>query len=581
MRKMVCFCLALVMLLSSMSMLVGAVDFSSIIIDTSELGIVEPKSFSTATLEEYFADDRVLVVLNNKASLNFKTYSASDFKEVKCSAVNDLTSGKKKQVETKVSNFKNSVSTMSAEGRATALEEINTYNQIICLELADEGKENVLAAIKALQSRDDVMYAGPDYAMSICAVTPNDAYYSQQWAPSIIDLDDAWEITGGSSSVIVGILDSGINYSHPDLQGKVNIYYCRDFTSGVEEYETGFDDNGHGTHVAGIVGAAIDSAGIAGVCENITLAALKIFDSSGSGHFSNLILAIDYAEDACIPILNFSGGDVYIQSSDNQALSTKIDDYSGLLICSSGNNGNYLENNPFYPASFAHEQILSVGASTAQDQRMLLSNYGEISVDVFAPGEGIMSCFPTTKCLNGTCESDPRFVDTHYSNGYHSASGTSMAAPFVTGIAALMLSENPSLTPIQIKNKIIATCKDCAAFQDMCVSDGVVNAYRAVLSVHTPQTVGVDFSRTISISEGQEYWIKIAIPYDGYYSFFTTGSLHTIGELFHPTEGLRERSKNTSSNFCIEQYLKANTTVYLRITVKGTPSSGSFTLWVS
>lgn len=582
MRKNICFCLALVILLSSVSMIVGAVNFSSMIVGTSELGIVEQKLFSAATLEADFADNHVLVVLNNKASLKFKEYSPADFKEVKCAAVSDLTSGKKKQVETKVNDFKSSVSTMSAESRATAVEEINEYNQIICLELADKGKENVLAAIKALQSRDDVMYAGPDYIMSLCSVIPNDTYWTQQWAIAAIDLNQTWDVTTGSSSVVVGILDSGIDYMHPDLQGKVSSTYSRDFTSGVEEYVLAPDDYGHGTHVAGIVGAAIDNTGIAGVCGNVTLASLKVFDSSGQGPFSHLIMAIDCAEDACIPILNFSGGKDNISSSDCTSLSASIDNYSGLLICSAGNIGYNIDSISEYPASLEHEQILCVGASANETQRWYSSNYGEIAVDVFAPGVDILSCFPTSRCLNGTCENNPMFADTHYNDsiGYHLVSGTSMAAPYVTGIAALMLSENPDLTPLQIKNRIIATCKDYSDYTNKCVSGGIVNAYHAVLNAYTSTTMTLDSSRSASIADGGQYWVKFTATSAGTYFFFTTGGLHTVGELFDSDAGRLVCSSNadstTSSNFYIEQYLDADAVVYLKITIKGTPTSGSF-----
>lgn len=565
-------------------MLVGAVDFSSIVINTSELGIVEPKVFSTATLENDFADNHVLVVLNNKSSLNFKTYSTSDFKEVKCSAVNDLTSGKKKQVETKVSNFKNPVSTMSAEGKAAAIEEINKYNQIICLELADKGKENVLAAIKALQSRDDVMYAGPDYVMTLCSTTPNDTFQSTQWALTSLNLREAWDVTSGSSSVVVGVIDTGVDVSHPDLQGQIITNKCADFSQSYVQYIVPEDYQGHGTHVAGIIAATMNNdRGIAGAASGVRIASLRVYKSDGKALASRVALAINYAESNGIKILNWSGGIAPGASEYDYALDAIIDNYSGLLVCSAGNsNCNIdIDDNRVYPASFTSTNVLVVGASTPQKQRKSSSNYGATSVDVFAPGENILSCFPIAKCTGGYyCYTDGGGS----CEGYHTMGGTSMAAPYVAGTAALMLSENPNLTPQQIKDRIIATCVDYSAFNNLCVSDGIVNACHAVLNAYSPTTASVNSSRTFSIATGQEYWIKVTIPSSGVYSFVTSGSLHTVGELFHYTDGRLELSSNaestTSSNFLIEENLETGAIVYLRITVKGTPSYGSFTLWV-
>ncbi len=490
MRKNICFCLALVILLSSLSMLVGAVDFSSLIENTSELGVVEPKSFSTATLENDFADDRVLVVLNNKASLKFKSYSVSDFAEVKCAAVRDLSTGKKKQIETKVADFQNSARTMSAESKAAAVEEINKYNQIICLELADKGKENVLAAIKALESRDDVKYAGPDYPMTLFSTTSSDTHYGNQWAISAIDLDDAWSITSGSSNVFVGIFDTGIDATHPDLQGRIVNALCADFV-GPYLQTVPTDSNGHGTHVAGIIAANKNNGqGIAGAASGVKIGAFKVIPPADleiyegqselrNTHFvSNLIEALDYAEDtAGFQIINLSAGVLSTGDIAPTALEDAIQNYSGLIVCAAGNEGVNIDSTPVYPACFPLDNILVVGASNSDNMKWDDSNSGATSVDVFAPGVDIVSCFPTAKCQAGTCGAEGS-----HANGYHYKSGTSMAAPYVTAIAALMLSKNSSLTPQQLRSKIIATCTDYSGFAGKCVSGGIVNAYQAVLS---------------------------------------------------------------------------------------------------
>ena len=590
MRKKICFCLALVMLLSSMSMLVSAVNVYSFTAANSELGIVEPKILSTATAEENFADNHVLVVLNNKASLNFKSYSTADFKEIKCADVRDLSTGKKKQVEEKVSSFNNSAKTMSAENKAAAITEINEYNQILCLELADKGKENVLKAIKALEARDDVVYAGPDYMMELCSVTPNDTYQGSQWAIDELRLDDAWEITKGSSNVYVGVLDSGIDAYHSDLQGRIATALCADFTKSNWQTVPG-ESTGHGTHVAGIIAATMNnSKGVAGAASGVKIVAMRVFPQNEPGYasaseqaafVSMLLEALDYAEELGLTILNLSAG---LSAEDNvnpAVLREAIQNYSGLLICAAGNDSLNTDSAPVYPASIELDNILAVGASTQNHQQYSISNHGATSVDVFAPGASILSCFPTSKCNGGTsCVS----ITDNSCSGYHYKSGTSMAAPYVTAIAALLLSENPDLTPLQIKNKIIETCIDYTAFSGKCVSGGVVNAYQAVLKAYTHATMSANSSRTVSLGSGRHYWVKFTAPSSGEYAFTTTGSVHTVGELYN-NSGLIVRSSNAnssaSSNFYITRNLNQGETVYLRIGIKGTPASGNFTVYVA
>lgn len=482
MRKYICTSLVFVVLLSTLSMFVGAIGDNSVVSDASELGIVEPKTLSTTSLEADFADNHVIVVLNNKASLKFKTYSTVDFAEVQCSAVRDLSIGKKKQMETKVRNFRKTESTMSVEERASAVKEICGYNQIICLELTNKGKENVLNAAKALQTRDDVMYAGPDYAMSHFAVAPNDTYVSQQWAISAIDLDDAWEITTGSPNVYVGILDSGIDAGHPDLQGRIASSLCANFNSPYI-HTVPSDTTGHGTSVAGIIAASMNNnQGIAGSASGVKIVALRVTNSSGVCPLSYVLSAVDYAEELGLHIINCSFG---INNIDNDSLSSMeaaIENYSGLVVCSAGNDDYDNDVIAVYPASLDCENIISVGASTQMGRVASFSNYGATSVDVFAPGDQIMSCFPTAKCESGSCTTELEIGNVHYSVGYHSCSGTSFAAPYVTAIAALMISKNSSLTPQQIKSIIISTCTDSNNFLNKCVSDGVVNAYRALMA---------------------------------------------------------------------------------------------------
>lgn len=198
-------------------------------------------------------------------------------------------------------------------------------------------------------------------------------------------------------------------------------------------------------HVGGIIGAAgNNSIGVSGVCWNITLVPLQVVNSEGSFPIDDVIEAINYATNNNIPILNYSGGGYNYNFAYEQA----IKNYPGLFICSTGNGRDHDNNpntsnvpvdtdiTPHYPSSFPLSNIISVANTTNSDTLSSSSNYGDTTVDLAAPGTGILSTYPTSLT----------------SSGYKSLSGTSMAAPHVTGVAALMKSINPDLTAIKIKN---------------------------------------------------------------------------------------------------------------------------------
>jgi len=369
------------------------------------------------------------------------------------------------------------------------------YTKILVLELKEPGKANVLSAIKLLEKRNDILYAGPNYRY-YPDVIPNDTYYSQQQTyTSLINLPNAWNITTGSSSVRVGIIDSGIDTTHRDLLGKVygNI-------SGTFSHDNLFtapydaDINGHGTLVAGVIGAqGHNTIGISGVCWNVTLASLKVSHNlEGTAYTQDIIAAVQHAAVNNIPILNCSLGKTRDGNSYDISLALTINNnYTGLFICSAGNDTNNNDDNPHYPANLDCPRMIVVGASTSSDTIASFSNFGKNTVDLFAPGEGILT---TAKCLTGcsTCNSS--------TPGYHSVSGTSFAAPYVAGVAALIKSKYPNLNASQIKQRIMLGVIDvrsngASVFGDLCVSGGRLNAYRAVHD-HTCTYTDVDCPTT-------------------------------------------------------------------------------------
>ncbi len=341
-------------------------------------------------------------------------------------------------------------------------------SHILKLTLSIESKQNVLDSIKVLESRFDVYRAAPNYYCTPMSdpgedvSLPNDPQYTagNQWAIDKIDLPLAWSVTTGSASVKVGVIDTGIDGDHPDLQDNIDATLSRCFGSA---YSNPLEDTyNHGTKVAGIIGAiGNNSVGVSGVCWDVSLVSFRVDMGTGNGSFSTsgTISAIQFAEENDIRILNFSAWSASCDSNLNDAISN----YSGLFVCIAGNASTDNEETHYYPSDNTSDNILSVGASTATDGKRSSSNYGKVSVDIFAPGENVMT--------------------TSNGGSYVYASGTSMAAPYVTGVAALLLSHNPQLTTAQLKTIILShgdvvlDSDGQSVFGELCVSGKRLNAY--------------------------------------------------------------------------------------------------------
>ncbi len=559
----------------------------------------EVKVFSNPTLEDEFADDRILVVLSNDASLEFNDRTADDFSSIDCAKVRDLSRGCGQKIKQQYDTLMAAALSRTAVPESVDAEQIGSFNQILCIELEQPGKDNVLAAIEELQRRDDVLYAAPDYVISLSATTntaTNDPNVSEQWALDAIQLSDAWDVTTGSPSVMVGILDTGIDAGHPDLDGRVDSHLSADFTLGhiigEEVHTIPNDPMGHGTHVAGIIGAITNNGtGMAGACSGVTLVSLRIFDENGSGYSSNLALAIEYAESNNIPILNFSGRwNLEFTSHEslyNYALDEVIENYGGLFVCAAGNDYSNNDTIDIFPANCHYLHTITVGAGTPANTKAPFSNYGVNTVDIFAPGVDILSCYPTEMCINGTHDT---INSVHEDIGYHTMSGTSMATPYVTAVAALMLSENPSLTPIQIKHRIMNNCDQYNTLSGYCISGGVVNAYKAVLNACFPTTATLNSNWQFSASGGRHMWFMFVVPSDDNYYFYTEGDVDTIGELFSYETGLieycddnqQDDGEESNYNFYIAATnLKAGDVLYLRVTAAEWLDEGVITLKIT
>lgn len=312
----------------------------------------------------------------------------------------------------------------------------DNVGDIVLIHLKSRDRQAVLNTISALQANPYVVYAEPDYLMDL-DIIPNDQYYDNLWGLKKIDAPRAWEKFTGSGDVVVGVIDSGIYHEHTDLKENLWIEQGVLNNHGWDFYNDNhdpLDENGHGTHVAGTIGAIGNNRiGITGVSWDVKIASLKVVSNEDSRNVcsSAAIKAIKQASELQMPILNNSwGGRNYCES-----LKTVIKQYSGLFIAAAGNNGADNDSDPHYPASYDCDNIISVAATDQNDNLTSFSNYGANTVDIAAPGIDIYS-----PLLSGE---------------YGYLSGTSMAAPHVAGAAALLKGYRPKLSTLELKEIIL------------------------------------------------------------------------------------------------------------------------------
>jgi len=366
-----------------------------------------------------------------------------------------------------------------------------------------------------------VLYAQPNYKVR-AMVVPNDPLFIQQWGldnngqmgglrDADIDAPEAWDIETGSADILVAVLDSGIDYTHPDLVDNMWINEGEVNEPGVVDEEVDFNDvdddgNGynddiwgydfvdddfdpmdeqfHGTHVAGIIGAVGNNGlGIAGVCWDVSLMALRVLDASGSGVTSDIIEAINYAISWNVDVMNASWGGYFYDMALYDTIAAA--DEAGILFVAAAGNDGY--NFAAYPAGFDLDNIISVMATDQFDNIGFWplggSNSGLEDVDLGAPGVGILSTTP----VEATDWMDANDISTNYDF----ASGTSAAAPHVTGACALMKVVNPDLPYTQIKQIILRSVDP--TLPGLCVSGGRLNLYNAL---HMAQKGNVLNTRT-------------------------------------------------------------------------------------
>ncbi len=363
--------------------------------------------------------------------------------------------------------------------------------------------------IQALQSDPRVEYAEPNYIYRTSG-TPNDPRFSELWGmnntgqtgganDADIDAPEAWDTQTGNDSTLIAVIDTGVDYNHPDLAANIWTNSGEIPNNGIDDDMNGykddirgwdfansdndpFDDNLHGTHVAGTIGAVGDNGvGVAGVNWRVKIMPLKFLGGDGSGTLANALSAILYAANNKAKVMNNSWGG----GGFSQALLDAIeyaDNAGALFVAAAGNDGTDNDQSPTYPSNYDAPNVIAVAAIDHNGGLAIWdlggggggcgcqgcgnvvgapgSNFGATTVDLAAPGKDILSTTPN--------------------NGYTKLQGTSMATPHVAGVAGLVFSQFPGWTHLQVKERLLSTVDVSSGLQGKVVTGGRVNAQRAL-----------------------------------------------------------------------------------------------------
>ncbi|MCE7984208.1 MAG: peptidase S8 [Caldilinea sp. CFX5] len=284
---------------------------------------------------------------------------------------------------------------------------------------------------------------------------PDVANPSRTYPLTVTHTIEGWDYTRGDSSIIIAVLDSGINLSHPEFSGRLLPGY--DFINNDADPT---DDHGHGSHTAGIIGAGIDNGvGMVGVCPQCTLLPVKVLNFNNAGTWSSVAQGIIFATDQGARVINLSLG-ASVSSKTLEAAVSYAVERNVLIVAAAGNMGT---DRKFYPAAL--DNVLAVSATDANDQRWALSNMGD-HIDLAAPGHAVYSTYYDLQ---------------NYYSGYNYMSGTSMAAPHVAGLAGLLLSQKPTRTPTDLYNIMTKTAdRSTSATRDAYFGYGRINVVRAL-----------------------------------------------------------------------------------------------------
>ncbi len=395
----------------------------------------------------------------------------------------------------------NEIEQWSADRGYSVLKKLRTAN-VYLIQTPESGVDaldRILADFRTSFPSSDSepgVFAEPDYIVTTSTI-PDDSSFGSLWglhntgqsggtADADIDAPEAWDIGTGSHQVLVGIIDTGIDRTHPDLAPNMWSNPAEIAGNGLDDDNNGFiddvygwdfyandnnphDENGHGTHCAGTIGAVGDNGtGVVGVNWNVSMVALRFLSPGGSGSTSDAIDAVNYGKKIGVDLTSNSWGG----GGNSSALENAIRNAGAsniLFVAAAGNDSLNTDVSPHYPSSYSLDCIVSVASSDRNDARSYFSNYGLVAVDLAAPGSSIYSTLP-----GGT---------------YGSKSGTSMATPHVAGAVALMKSHSPDAPVAEIKQLLFDYVDPLPAFSGKCVTEGRLNIHQTMENMRGPVSV--------------------------------------------------------------------------------------------
>lgn len=420
-------------------------------------------------------------------------------------------------VKTKTSNkflFQKQLSTLGMEvDREIKL----SYGELSVVKVSNQ--KSLEKAMEQLKDLSEVEYAEPNFIYSINdpiqkAQTrftssvenfdaPNDPRFGELWGlfnngtnepqrsgPGVVGADidavNAWKITKGSRSVKIAVIDTGIDYNHPDLKSNIWTNTAElNGKPGVDDDKNGYiddihgydfanndgdpmDDNSHGTHCAGTIGAVHDNGvGVAGVMAEVSLVPVKFLTGSGSGTLEAAVKSIDYATVVGVDLMSNSwGGGGYTQTLKDAI--QRASDAGIIFTAAAGNDSANNDTSPHYPSNYDVPNVVSVAATTAQDTLASFSCYGKRTVHIAAPGHRILSTVPN--------------------NGYAVYSGTSMATPHVSGALGLLLAQEGRMSHEDMRERLMETSIPIPTLRGRTINSGRMSALNLLTDTRPPRT---------------------------------------------------------------------------------------------
>ena len=358
-----------------------------------------------------------------------------------------------------------------------------------------------------------VEFAEPDY-LGHTATTPNDPRYvdGTLWGLNTIDAPHGWDVQASASNILVAVLDTGVRYTHDDLASNMWVN-PNDGSHGLNVLAGTTDPNddaGHGTMVAGVLGAVGNNGkGVVGVAWKVQIMACKCFNSSGVGAISDVVTCLDYAQTNGARLINASWG----FNPDSQALSNavlSVRDAGIIVVAASGNSATNIDLNPSWPASYHFDNIVSVAYTTRSDTLAAPSNFGPTSVHLAAPGEQIYSTIGFTGAPSDSL--------------YAQNSGTSFSAPYVTGALALMLAKFDTESYQMIIGRLFTATDALPSLAGKCTTGGRLNLRNALdppIRLKAVSSGGGPFQLHVSAAPNFACTVQISTDFAGWTPIFT------------------------------------------------------------